>query len=56
MEFHPVTHEIITEKIVEDVTEPVIQIIDEVNELQCDVCGFIAKSNAGLAVHKQIHK
>ena len=26
-----------------------------VNEFVCDTCGFIAKNNAGLAVHKMKH-
>lgn len=26
------------------------------NGLECDICGFSAKSNAGLAVHKMSHK
>ena len=35
--------------------EPKEKIKEEVN-LKCDVCGFVAKSEFGLTVHKRKHK
>lgn len=43
--------------VVETKTEATVTVTEvATNPLECEVCGYIAKSKAGLAVHKMRHK